>query len=76
MPTNDLQALVDERKNEILNQVKQALDTLETVQFEELQVGLIHLNLRHAPVCPPGTSPSFEAVQHPDGTVSFQWVCK
>ena len=75
MSINDPQT-VEERKAEILDQVRQALDTLEPFQFDELHVGLIYLNLRRAPVCPPGTSPSFEAVQHPDGSVSFQWVCK
>lgn len=26
--------------------------------------------------CPPGYAPSHEAIQHPDGTVSYVWVCK
>jgi hypothetical protein len=76
MSISDPQLPLEERKAEILNQVKEALDTLEPFQFEELHVSLIHLNLKRAPVCPPGTSPSFEAVQHPDGSVSFHWVCK
>ena len=76
MSISDQELPLEERKAEILNQVKEALDTLEPVQFEELHVTSIHLNLKQAPVCPPGTYPSFEAVQHPDGSVSFHWICK
>jgi hypothetical protein len=73
MPTSDLQTVFEAKKDDMLELIKQAL---KTVGLDELHLKSIHLNVKKAPVCPPGTTAVYEAVQHPNGSVSYQLVCK
>ena len=73
MPTSDLQTVFEAKKDDMLELIKQAL---KTVGLDELQLRSIHLNVKSGPVCPPGTTAVYEAVQHPNRSVSYQLICK
>jgi hypothetical protein len=73
MASNDLQEQFEARKDDMIDLIKEAL---KTVGLDDLHLSSIHLNVKRAPVCPPGTTAVFEAVHHPDGSVSYQLVCR
>jgi hypothetical protein len=57
--------------------VRKLLDDAFTEWGLDLGVTSIHLTAAKSVLkCPPGYAPSFEPIEHPDGTVSYQWVCK
>lgn len=50
-------------------------DTLETLGIE-MELESVHLQVKHVRSCPPGYELVFEPVEHPDGSVTYQWICK
>jgi diketogulonate reductase-like aldo/keto reductase len=57
--------------------LKQLNETLRQVGLDlDLDISSIHLRAKQPLVCPPGQSAVWEAVEHPDGSVSYQWVCR
>ena len=71
--STELPTQFDPKKDEMLDLIKKALKTLG---LDDFHLGSIHLNARRGRVCPPGTTEVFEVVHHPDGSVSYQSVCK
>lgn len=61
-----------DKKDDILEFINQALEAAGL----SVDVKSLSLRIKRAPVCPPGHSPVWEAVQDPDGTVTYQWVCR
>lgn len=61
-------------KDDLLNLVTAAL---RSVGLHDLDVGSIRLYAKkQGPVCPPGKTAVWERIEHPDHSVSYQWVCK
>jgi hypothetical protein len=61
-----------DKKDELLELIRNAVDSLGI----DLDVNAIDLRIRHVHQCPPGYTPAFEPVEHPDGSVTYEWVCK
>lgn len=73
MADNDLQQL-QTQKDDLLNLVTEAL---RSVGLHDLDIGSIRLNVKkEGPLCPPGKTAVWEQIEHPDRSVSYQWVCK
>jgi len=73
MESTDLQAQVEAQKDEMFDLIQKAL---KAVGLDDLELSAIRLNIKRGPICPPGTTAVYEAVQHPDGSVSYQLVCR
>jgi len=73
MANSNLQQLQTE-EDALLNLITGALQSLGQ---DDLEIGSIRLNVKkQSPICPPGKSRVWERIEHPDGSVSYQWVCK
>lgn len=64
--------ILSTKKNDLLQSIRNAVDSLDL----NLDVELIHLRIKRAHKCPPGYEAVFEPVENPDGSVTYQWVCK
>ena len=69
--TNPRQKLWD-KKQELLDSIQ---DTLETLGIK-LDLDSVRLQVKRARSCPPGYTLVFEPIEHPDGSVTYQWICK
>lgn len=49
---------------------------LRKAGLHNVDIKSIHVGVKRAPDCPPGTEPVFEAKPQPDGSVVFQLICK
>jgi len=73
MATSNLQELQTE-KDDLLNLMTEALQSLG---LHDLEIGSVRLNVKkQSPICPPGKTAVWERIEHPDRSVSYQWVCK
>lgn len=60
------------RKTELLDTIN---ELLETWGFD-MELESVHIQVKHVRSCPPGYDLVFEPVEHPDGSVTYQWICK
>ena len=68
------EAELEPDSQDILTRVREAL---RGAGLHDFDVNSIRLFVRkRGPKCPPGTTASWERIDHPDGSVSYQWVCK
>jgi hypothetical protein len=72
MADNDLQQ-PQTKKDDLLNLVTEAL---HSVGLHDLDIGSIRLNVKKQGPPPPGKTAVWDLIEHPDGSVSYQWVCK
>lgn len=63
-----------DKKDELLDLIKEAF---KTVGLEDFDVSSISLRASNrGRICPPGETAVWEPVEHPNGSVTYQWVCR
>lgn len=60
------------KQNELRDKINELLDTWGV----NMELESVRIQAKRARTCPPGYVPVFEAVEHPDGLVTYEWVCK
>lgn len=73
MEGTDLQTQFEAQKDEVFDLIQKAL---KAVGLDNFELSAIRVNVKRGPICPPGTTAVYEAVQHPDGSVTYQLVCR
>lgn len=74
MASGNLQSPLHEKKDELLELVNEAFRTIGLIDFD---LASIHLRAtKRGLSCPPGQTAVWEAVEHPDGSVTYEWVCR
>jgi len=74
MASEELQQQLDERKDDLLRLVS---DALRVAGLPHIDVKAIQFDLAtRLPLCPDGTSPVWEPRTLPDGSVVYELVCK
>jgi hypothetical protein len=71
---NSLRQQLESCKEDVFTSIYQVL---RDAGVEDAYVSSIELSLRRTgPKCPPGTEPTQEVVERPDGSTVYQVVCK
>ncbi len=74
METSELQSTLQDNKDKLLNLINSAL---LSIGLAGVDISSIRLRAaRRGLICPAGETAVFEAVEHPDGTVTMEWVCR
>jgi hypothetical protein len=58
------------------DQLRDSINDLLDEWGVDMELESFHIQAKRARSCPPGYELVFEAVEHPDGSVTYQWVCK
>jgi hypothetical protein len=73
MATN-LQSPLHDKKDELLELITQAF---HTVGLDDFDISSIRLRVSNrGRICPPGQTAVWEPIEHPNGSVTYQWVCR
>ena len=63
-----------EKKDELLELITEAF---KTVGLDNFDISSIRLRISNrGRICPPGQTAVWEPVEHPNGSVTYQWVCR
>ena len=64
--------LLTQKSDELRKLVNDALEDWEI----DMDVELINLRAKRVRQCPPGYKLVWGPVEHPDGSVTYEWLCK
>lgn len=74
MASSELESLFLTKKDELLDLVTEAF---RTVGLHDIDISSIQLRAtRRGRTCPPGQTAVWEAVEHSDGSVTYEFVCR
>jgi hypothetical protein len=74
MADDDPHARLTSQKDDVLKLFRKALDD---GGFSDVDISSVELFVRERThTCPDGTPAEWKPVRRPNGTVTFQWVCK
>ena len=74
MSSSAFQSPLHEKKDELLELVNEAFRTIGLTGFDLASIHLRATKRGHA--CPPGQTAVWEAIEHPDGSVTYEFVCR